>query len=148
MELNSITIVGNAKKAAGLKKLDMAGFAPLRSGLGVPEGKYIFTSQAGEQVFAIKPVQSAAGKQYGLTLVAGTLKGIDANNKHVSEVFGLTASDKQMVVTADQWNAIEPNKSYEVTVSAKARIESIVAITAPVSAPADTLAVEADDDLS
>lgn len=146
MVLNEITIIGNAKKANGLKALDKAGFAPLRSGLGVPAGKYIFTSAKGDKVFAIKPVQSAAGKQYGLTLVAGTLKGIDENNKHVSEVFGLTSVDKQMVVTADQWNNIEPNKAYEVTVSEKSRIESIIAMTTQVEAPADTLA-EDDDDL-
>lgn len=114
--------------SAKVAEMEKAGFPALRSGLGVPAGKYQFSTPNSESIYATKPIESAKGK-FGLTLVAGTLKGFDESNKSVQDVnitFGLTAADKQFVVTLDQLQAIDPNQTYDVVINDKGRIASIV----------------------
>lgn len=123
MEIGKVTAVPAGQRTAAVQALDSTGFSPLRSGLGVPAGEYIFTSADADAIHAVKPIQTAKGK-FGLTLVAGTLKGT-GDNASVSNVYGFGASDKQMVVTLDQWNGIERNQTYNVTVDANGRAKEI-----------------------
>lgn len=118
-----------AQKAEMVAALDRDGFAPLRSGLGVPPGKYQFTSGNAEVIFAIKPIETAKGK-FGLTLIAGTLKGAEPTTQHINNVYGLESTDKQMVVTLDQFMGVEQNQTYNVTVGANFRIADFVLASA------------------
>lgn len=142
METGKVTAVPAAQRSQAVQALDGAGFSPLRSGLGVPAGDYIFTSADAEAIHAVKPIETAKGK-FGLTLVAGTLKGT-GQNASISNVYGFGASDKQMVVTLDQWNGIERNQSYTVKVGENGRASDFKLATAeigntlPVNAPAFT----------
>lgn len=135
MEANSILVVAKSGRNAAVKAMEDSGFAALRSGLGVAPGKYKFVTPASENIYAVKPIESAKGK-FGLTLVAGTLTGAEDHNKEVNNVYGLTASDKQFVVTKDQWDAIEPNQTYEIVVNDKSRIQSIALASVEVLATA------------
>lgn len=128
MELNAVVTVSKSERNAAVAAMETAGFGALRSGLGVAPGKYTFTTPNSEAIFGTKAVESAKGK-FGLTLVAGTLKGAEAHNSSVNVTYGLGATDKQMVITLDQWLAIEPNQSYEITVNAQSRIGSIALVS-------------------
>lgn len=126
---NQIQVISKAGRNAAVAAMETAGFAALRSGLGVSPGKYQFTTPNNENIYATKPIESAKGK-FGLTLVSGTLKGAEEHNKDVNNVYGLTSSDKQFVVTLDQFLAIEPNQSYEVVINDKSRIASMTLVSA------------------
>jgi len=128
MNANEITVASRSNRNAAVAAMETAGFGALRSGLGVAPGKYIFKTPNSEDIYATKPVQSAKGK-FGLTLVSGTLTGSEAHNKDVNNAYGLTSSDKQFIVTMDQWLAIEPNQAYEVVVNDKSRIASITLVS-------------------
>jgi len=112
---NEIKVLNKAERMNGIKALESAGFPTLRSGLGVPNGKYLFFTPNNEQIYATKAISTAKGN-FGLTLVAGALKGMDADNRDVNITFGLTATDKQFVVMYDHFMQIEPNQSYDVEV--------------------------------
>jgi len=128
MENNQIVIATKADRTKLVAEMEKAGFAALRSGLGVSPGKYVFTTPNSESIYATKPIESAKGK-FGLTLVAGVLKGSEAHNSDVNNTYGLTAADKQFVVTLDQFLAIEPNQSYEVVINDKSRIASMTLVS-------------------
>ena len=131
MELNTVITVTKADRNAAVQAMEASGFGALRSGLGVAPGKYKFVTPNSEAIFGTKPVESAKGK-FGLTLVAGTLTGAEASNSSVSLTYGLGATDKQMVITLDQWLAIEPNQTYDIVVNAQSRISSIALVSANV----------------
>lgn len=136
MENNTIISVSKADRAAKIKEMETAGFGALRSGLGVPAGKYKFTTPNNEAIYALKPITAGSGQKYGLTLVAGTLIGQEDVNKSVNNVYGLTATDKQFVVTVDQFNAIEPNQTYDIVINEKSRIQSLALASVEVLAEA------------
>lgn len=136
MENNAIISVSKADRAAKIKEMETAGFSALRSGLGVPAGKYKFTTPNNEAIYALKPITAGSGQKYGLTLIAGTLIGQEEHNKSVNNVYGLTATDKQFVVTVDQFNAIDPNQSYDVVINEKSRIQTLVLSSVEVLAEA------------
>lgn len=138
MEIGKVTSVPASQRNAAVQALDGQGYSPLRSGLGVPPGDYLFISADTEAIHAVKPIETAKGK-FGLTLVAGTLKGQGANAS-ISNVYGFGASDKQMVVTLDQWNGIERNQTYSVTVGANGRASDFKLATS-----ADSLNVPAGE---
>ena len=112
---NEIKVLNKADRMSGVKALESAGFPALRSGLGVPNGKYFFITPNSEQIYATKAISTAKGN-FGLTLVAGTLTGTDSENKDVNITYGLSITDKQFVVTYDHFMVIEPNQSYNVEV--------------------------------
>jgi hypothetical protein len=115
-----------AEQAKELAAVEAKGFSALRAGLGLASGNYTLTTPNSEDIFGIKEVTSAKdGKGYALTMVAGTVTGADDANTHVSTVFGLGDKDRQLVVTVDQWQAIDPNQSYTMVVNDKGRIASI-----------------------
>ena len=135
MENNKVIPTNKAGRAAVVTAMETAGFAALRSGLGVIPGKYTFSTPDNENIYGVKPVQSAKGK-FGLTLVAGTLKGAEDKNKAVNNTYGLGDTDKQFVVTLDQFQAIEPNQVYDVVVGENGRISSLVLASTEVLAEA------------
>lgn len=115
---------------AALAASEAKGFSALRSGLGLAPGDYKFTTPNNEDIFGVKEVKSNKdGKQYALTIVAGTV-----SNGTTTATFGLGDKDRQMVVTLDQWNAIEPNQSYDLTIDKNGRIASVVLVSEEVLA--------------
>lgn len=139
-----VKVLGKAQRNAALSAMETAGFPALRSGLGLPAGKYLMTTENSENIYAVKPITTAKGK-FGLTLVACTIKGAEAHNQSLSNKYGFGTTDKQCVVTADQFNAIEPNQAYNVTINDKGRIAEIVSASeetlnvAPAAEPAFSL---------
>ncbi|MBC8052149.1 MAG: hypothetical protein H7Y13_03725 [Sphingobacteriaceae bacterium] len=112
---NEIKVLNKAERMNGVKALESAGFPAIRSGLGVPNGKYLFTTPNSEQIYATKAISTAKGN-FGLTMIAGVLKGKDAESQEVNIRYGLTTIDKQFVVTYDHFMLVEPNQAYDVEV--------------------------------
>lgn len=125
---NEIKVLNKADRLNGVKALESAGFPALRSGLGVANGKYSFITPNNEQIYATKAISTAKGN-FGLTLVAGTLKGIEADNRDINITYGLSTTDKQFVVTYDHFMVIEPNQSYSVEVF-NGRVKSLFMVEA------------------
>ena len=112
---NEIKVLSQADRLNGVKALESAGFPALRSGLGVADGKYQFTTPNNEQIYATKAISTPKGN-FGLTLVAGVLKGSEAHNRDVSLAYGLTPADKQFVVNYEYFMLVNPNQIYAVDV--------------------------------
>lgn len=131
MEVNKVNKVSKANRSTAIAALETAGFAALRSGLGVMPGKYQFKTPDSEDIYGTKAVKSAKGS-FGLTLVAGTLTGNEDKNKSVSNTYGLADTDKQFIVTLDQFNTIEPNQTYDIIVGENGRISSLTLVSTEV----------------
>ncbi|ALL05583.1 hypothetical protein AQ505_08815 [Pedobacter sp. PACM 27299] len=112
---NEIKVLNKADRMNRVKALESAGFPSLRSGLGVDDGMCQFFTPDDENIYATKAI-TIAKDNFGLTLVAGILKGAEPHNRDVNNSYGLTATNKQFVITCDHFMIIEPNQSYEVGV--------------------------------
>ncbi|WP_113639485.1 hypothetical protein [Nubsella zeaxanthinifaciens] len=108
--------MNRAESNAALTAAEKAGFKPIRTGIGVPDGKYHFATPDNLDIFLVKEISSAKGN-FALTFVAGTLKGAEDNNKHISKTFGIGSSDAQMMVTVEHFNNIEPNQLYSIEIA-------------------------------
>lgn len=115
--------MNRAESNAALTAAEKAGFKPIRTGIGVPDGKYTFGTPDNLDIFLVKEISSAKGN-FALTFVAGTLTGTEDNNKHISKTFGIGSTDAQMMVTVEHFNNIEPNQSYTIEISS-GRVKSL-----------------------
>jgi len=115
-----------SEQANELARVEAKGARTLRSGLGLAPGNYSFKTPNAEDIFHIKEVRSGKGEDWAITLVAGTVTGKDATNKHVSKTFGLGDKDAQLGVTVDQWQAIDPNQEYDMIINEKGRVQSLL----------------------
>lgn len=118
--------MNRAESNAALTAAEKAGFKPIRTGIGIPDGKYRFTTPDSLDIFLVKEISSAKGN-FALTFVAGTMNGTEENNKDISKVFGIGNNDAQMVVTLDQFNNIEPNQAYTVNIS-NGRVKTLLLV--------------------
>lgn len=108
--------MSRAESNAALAAAEKAGFKPIRTGIGIPDGKYRFTTPDSLDIFLVKEISSAKGN-FAFTFVAGTMNGTEENNKHISKTFGIGSNDAQMMVTVEHFNNIEPNQSYLIEIA-------------------------------
>lgn len=126
----TLKVVSFSEKNDALNAMVKNGYSPLQSGLGVPAGTYKFMTDAKQDIYGIRPVTAkASGIKFGLTLIAGTLEGADAKTQGILKQFGLSSSEAQMVVTADQWNTIKPDSAYTMVINEKGRVDSVTSLS-------------------
>jgi hypothetical protein len=118
--------MNRAESNAALTAAEKAGFKPIRIGIGIPDGKYRFTTPDSLDIFLVKEISSVKGN-FALTFVAGVMNGSEESNKHISKAFGIGNNDAQMVVTLDQFNNIEPNQAYTVDIS-NGRVKTLLLV--------------------
>ena len=120
----TVDALGRKAMISGISK--SLGANPITSGVGVQPGKYKFITPPTALIFGCKPVDSTKGK-FNLTFVAGTLCGIETDNKSIEKTFDL---EKQLfVIPLNDWEKILPNQRYEVLINDRGRVATLAILS-------------------